>query len=169
MLQSMELQRVGHNLVFEKYQMQIATREQVLLRLCLQETTLRPFLDILTNNLKSSNLNFYRNKQKHELLNTFKCYYGPDTELRASACVLPLNLPQTLICGHCCFFIWQGLQFKKTGFPGGSVVKNLPANAGDTGDMVSIPGSGRFPGGGNGNPLQYSCLENSMDRRACGL
>ena len=82
----MESQRVGHNLVFEKYQMQIATREQVLLRLCLQETTLRPFLDILTNNLKSSNLNFYRNKQKHELLNTFKCYYGPDTELRASAC-----------------------------------------------------------------------------------
>ena len=43
------------------------------------------------------------------------------------------------------------------GFPGGSVVKNPPANAGDTG---SIPGWGRFPGGRNGNPLQYSCLEN---------
>jgi len=40
------------------------------------------------------------------------------------------------------------------------VVKNLPANAGDTG---SVPGSGRSPGGGNGNPLQYSCLENPMD------
>ena len=49
------------------------------------------------------------------------------------------------------------------GFPGGPVVKNLPANSGDTG---SIPESGRFPGGGNGNPLQYSCLGNPMDRGA---
>ena len=47
------------------------------------------------------------------------------------------------------------------GFPGGSVVKNPHANAGD---RVSIPGSGRSPGEGNGNPLQYSCLENSTDR-----
>ena len=46
-------------------------------------------------------------------------------------------------------------------FPGGSVVKNLPANAGD---VISIPGSGRSPGEGNGNPLQYSCLENPRDR-----
>ena len=50
------------------------------------------------------------------------------------------------------------------GIPGGSVVKNLSANAGDAGNMASIPGSGRSPGGGNGNPLQYSCLENAMDR-----
>ena len=49
------------------------------------------------------------------------------------------------------------------GFPGGSVVKNLPANAGEVG---SIPGSGRSPGEGNGNPLQYSCLENPRDRGA---
>ena len=47
------------------------------------------------------------------------------------------------------------------GFPGGSVVKNPPANAGDTG---SIPESGRSPGEGNGSPLQYSCLGNAMDR-----
>ena len=47
------------------------------------------------------------------------------------------------------------------GFPGGSVAKNLIAN---TGDASSIPGSGRSPGIGDGNPLQYSCLENSMDR-----
>jgi len=40
------------------------------------------------------------------------------------------------------------------------VVKNLPVKAGDIRDMGSIPGLGRFPGGGNGNPLQYSCLEN---------
>ena len=44
------------------------------------------------------------------------------------------------------------------------VVKNLPANAGDIRDVVSTPGSGRYPGGGNGNPLQYSRLENPMDR-----
>ena len=49
------------------------------------------------------------------------------------------------------------------GFPGGSVVKNPPTNAGDVG---SIPGSGRSPGEGNGNPLQYSCLGIPMDRGA---
>ena len=46
------------------------------------------------------------------------------------------------------------------------VVKNLPANAGDIRDTGSIPGSGRAPGGGHGNPLQYCCLENPMDRGA---
>ena len=45
------------------------------------------------------------------------------------------------------------------------VVKNPPANAGDIGDTCSIPGLGRSPGEGNGNPLQYSCLKKSMDRR----
>ena len=44
------------------------------------------------------------------------------------------------------------------------MVKNLPANAGDTGDSGSVPESGRSPGGGNGNPLQNSCLKNPMDR-----
>ena len=48
------------------------------------------------------------------------------------------------------------------------MVKNPPANAGDTRDASSIPGSGRPPGEGNGNPLQYSCLENSLDREAWG-
>ena len=47
------------------------------------------------------------------------------------------------------------------GFPGGEVVKNPPANAGDARDALSIPGSGRSPG--VGNPLQYNCLENVMD------
>ena len=51
-------------------------------------------------------------------------------------------------------------------FLGGSVVKNSPANAGDARDVSLIPGSGRPPGVGNGNLLQYSCLENSMDRGA---
>ena len=49
------------------------------------------------------------------------------------------------------------------GFPGGSVIKNLLANVGNMGLM---PGSGRSPGEGNGNPLQYSCLGNPMDRGA---
>ena len=52
------------------------------------------------------------------------------------------------------------------GFPGGSVVKNLPANAGDVRDLGSIPGSGKSPGEGNGNSFQYSCWENAMDRGA---
>ena len=52
------------------------------------------------------------------------------------------------------------------GLPGGSVVKNLPANAGNTGDSGLFPGSGISPGEGNGNTLQYSCLGNPMDRRA---
>ena len=52
------------------------------------------------------------------------------------------------------------------GYPGDTVVKNLPANAGDATDTGLIPGSGRFPGAENGNPLQYSCLKNPMDRGA---
>ena len=50
------------------------------------------------------------------------------------------------------------------GFPNDSVVKILPASAGDVGDASLIPGLGRSPGGGNGKPIQYSCLENSMNR-----
>ena len=52
------------------------------------------------------------------------------------------------------------------GFSGGSVVKNSPASTGDAGDMGSIPGLGRSPGGVNVKPLQSSCLENPMDRGA---
>ena len=59
-------------------------------------------------------------------------------------------------------------------FPDSAVVKNLPAIEEDARDMGFIPGLGRFPEGGNGNPLQYSCLGNSMDRGAwraivCGV
>ena len=52
------------------------------------------------------------------------------------------------------------------GFPGGSVVKNPPVNAGEAEDADLILGLGRSPGVGNGNPLHYPCLENSMDRGA---
>ena len=55
---------------------------------------------------------------------------------------------------------------RKQGLLGDSVVKNLPANAGEARDSGSIPGLGRSPGIGNDNPLQYSSLENSMDRGA---
>ena len=55
------------------------------------------------------------------------------------------------------------------GFPGGTVVKNPPASAGDIRDTGSVPESEKSRGEGNGNPLQCSCLENPMDRGACGL
>ena len=54
----------------------------------------------------------------------------------------------------------------RQGFPGGSVGKESSCNAGDTGDAGSIPESGRSPGGGYGNPLQYSCLGIPKDRGA---
>ena len=74
------------------------------------------------------------------------------------------------------FWLYQGAAFSSFAtsipfpsvylwvFPGGASVKNLPANAEDTKDMGLISGSGRSPGVGSGNSLQYSCLENSMDR-----
>ena len=52
------------------------------------------------------------------------------------------------------------------GSPGDSAIKNPSANAGHTGEVGSISGLGRSPGGGHGTPLQYSCLENPMDRGA---
>jgi len=58
------------------------------------------------------------------------------------------------------------LNKEHVGFPGSAVVKNLPANAGDTGDAGSISGLKRAPGKGNDNPLQYSSLENFMERKA---
>ena len=65
--------------------------------------------------------------------------------------------------GHldCCLTKYLGTVLESVS--GGSVLKNLPTNSGDIGDMGSLPGLGRSPGGGNGNPCQYSCLENSMD------
>ena len=66
-----------------------------------------------------------------------------------------------------CFDQWNIRRYDTSRcFPGGSAVKNAPINARDTGDVGSIPESGISPGEGNGNPLQYSCLENPMDRGA---
>ena len=83
--------------------------------------------------------------------------------------------PLVLSVSRICFLRYSGhvyiclLHMHRSvwGFPGGTEVKNLTANGGNTEDAGSIPGSGRSPGGGNSNPLQYSCLENPMDRRAC--
>ena len=76
-----------------------------------------------------------------------------------------MGIPSTL--GKCPFpGIILKYRYRFMGFPGVLVVKILPANAGDKRDMGSIPESGRSPGGGHGNPLQYSCLENLMDRGA---
>ena len=66
------------------------------------------------------------------------------------------------------FFVPGNIHRHPKGFPGGAGVKNLPANARDTRVMVSIPGSGRSPEVGNGNPLQYFCLGNPTDRGAWG-
>ena len=74
--------------------------------------------------------------------------------------------PQTstkIICLDTSFFLYKSHSSQNRDFPGGTVVKNLPANATD---MSLIPGSGRFPGDGNGNPLQYSCLGNPLDQGA---
>ena len=68
---------------------------------------------------------------------------------------------------HCWVIFLQGLGLQ--GFSGGSMAKNLPANAGDTENASSIPGSGRSPGDGNGNPLQYSCLEIPWTEEPGGL
>ena len=70
------------------------------------------------------------------------------------------------ICIYMCMYVYVCVcvYIYIYAFPGGSVVKNLPANAEDTGDAGTIPGLGRFPGEGNGYPLQYSCLESPMVR-----
>ena len=83
----------------------------------------------------------------------------------------PDLFPDSLQCPHPMSLVaWIHL-LRACSVPGGAsqvalVVKHLSANVGDIRDVGSIPGSGRSPAGGYGNPLQYSCLENPMDRGA---
>ena len=77
---------------------------------------------------------------------------------KALLVILPKHLFLAFIHVHCF----------NVGIPSGAVVKNLPANAGDLRDTGSVPGLGSSPGEGNGNPFQYSYLENSTDSRAQG-
>ena len=85
----------------------------------------------------------------------------PHWEPRVPITGPPGNSVFTLVV---CIFIIRGPS--ASGFPAGSVVRNPPASAGDTGYAGLIPGWGRSPGGGHGNPLQYSCLESPVDRGA---
>ena len=80
----------------------------------------------------------------------FSCPENPQSE----------NTDQEAKHGRACYLSWEGVS---NDFPGGPVVKNPPANAGD---MSSILGLGRSPGGGHGTPLQHSHWENSTDRGA---
>ena len=111
----------------------------------------------------------------------FLSFYPPSLSLSLSLPPHPSpphTLPHLLDCkvheGHHCDFIllivvpramtnteYTVKLTSHVDFPGGSVVKNLPANSGDVG---SIPGSGKFSGKGHGNPLQYSCLGDPMER-----
>ena len=72
--------------------------------------------------------------------------------------------PIPLLISSLHFFTHKSDYFACLGFPDGLVVKNPSTHTGDAGDIGLIPGSGRSPGEGNGNPLQYSCLENPIDR-----
>ena len=77
---------------------------------------------------------------------------------------LELSVHSVFVNGYMIFY--DNKYGNKWGFPGDSVVQNLRANTGDLRDTGSIPGSGRCPGGGHGNPLQYSCLELSHGQRS---
>ena len=70
---------------------------------------------------------------------------------------------------HVNFMLYYRLLRLSMGSPGGSVVKNMPANTGDIRDVGSVSGSGKSYEGGHGNPLQYSCLENPHGQRAWWL
>ena len=81
-----------------------------------------------------------------------------------------LALVCVCVCVCVCAHVYSSaVSYTKMGFPGCSAAKIPSANAGATGKAGSIPGSGRASGGRNGNLLQYSCLENPMEREVWGL
>ena len=103
--------------------------------------------------------------------------HGSPSNCKSASSLLPLLVPlasSSSLPGPCQqrpmslgFKVRLGQQWTHTAvFPGGSVVKNPPANAGNVRDKGLILGSGKSPGGGHGSALQYSCLENPMDRGA---
>ena len=84
-------------------------------------------------------------------------------EFRSYYVVIQVNFgKKSFVSSEIFFFFFWGLKIRGAS----QVVKNPPANGGDVSDTGLIPGLGRSPGGGNGNPLQYSCLGNPMDREA---
>ena len=104
-----------------------------------------------TTAAKSFNLNLITSKQSGK------------SKLRA---ILQNNWPELIINATKCHKRQQRDHALQEGFPSGSAGKESTCNTGDTGDKVSIPRWGMSPGRGHGNPLQYSCLENPMDRGA---
>ena len=92
----------------------------------------------------------------------FQAHWDPEVKLFSLSLIV--SCASALIwnahfCCCCCYSTIIFFSSKHLCFPGGSVVKNTPANAGDEGSRL-----GRFPGEGSGSPLQYSCLQNPMDR-----
>ena len=100
-------------------------------------------------------------RSKHQTLQFWESHWW--TSVREnSTCHTSFSYFQWILSIQSTLFL-RFIEEEVLGFPSGPVVKNLPVNAGDS---DSIPRSGRSPRGGNGNPLQYSCLENPMDRGA---
>ena len=96
-------------------------------------------------------------------------FFSPPLQSQSYLDVLLLiyftSKPVNLCCVYFCFFFFFSTKVEQIGgFPGSTVVKNLPVSTGDTGDTSSVPGLGRSPGVRNGYPLQYPCLGNPMDR-----
>ena len=87
-----------------------------------------------------------------------------DSQVSPQTCWLRMYVDPWVICLP--INTWEALTQASRASQGALAVKNPPADAGDIRDVGLIPGSGRSPGGGHGNPLQYSCLENPMDRGA---
>ena len=92
------------------------------------------------------------------LTSNFLCIVSSPLQVKSNLFLFVLIALRTLWCRYCCL----GVE-KESGFPGGSVVKNLPASEGTTGDVGLIPGLERSPEGGHSNPFQYSCWDNPMD------
>ena len=90
----------------------------------------------------------------YKILNTYSCLHN-------RSCLFISFLYSYII--KCKVLSYCGFDLLFSGSPGDAVAKNLPANAEDARDMCIVPESRRFPGEGNSNPFQYSCLENSMD------
>ena len=103
---------------------------------------------------------------------------GPEGKRRGKACSVIGKSTHTHLDSHIVYDTWTHTQGRVPHTPtdtykdlstGGASGKEPACNAGDVRDIGSIPGLGRSPGGGNGNPLQYPCLEKPMDRGDCGL
>ena len=103
-----------------------------------------------------------RGKKKHLTIPLLRCYTSePNPNWNTNTIHSVLMTEDLSLLGALTYLIWpSNLWTGAIIVPGGSVVRNPPTNAGHSG---LISGSGRSPGGGNGNPLQYSCLENPMD------